>query len=161
MRAEHSILDDFLAWAATTQQFAMQPALQACDDMLMAQLERVHRASVALSTANEPTPASGPTPGIHRIAGVEGPDVELAEAAGGGGEPLWVTVGGAAAAELRPGTGCSGRCTARPVATPASTGWSWCCRPRSDRCSAEAGRTTARWQRRSGGGANRRRGRGR
>ena len=95
VRAAHATLRGFYAWAARTQEFELDGALQRCSGPLLDQLERLDAAGALLSTTHDPAlrprlftvEAVGP-----RGFGVRDDDDEH-----------WLTASSAALAELRAG----------------------------------------------------------
>ncbi|MEM7199346.1 MAG: hypothetical protein AAF628_03715 [Planctomycetota bacterium] len=92
-----AIVEHFFRWAERTQEFELGAPLEACRDGFVAEVERIHRASLALSTP----PSAGaelPPPALLRVGEVDRDGFEVLR----GGDRVWVETA-AAPADLRQG----------------------------------------------------------
>lgn len=96
VRAAHAALRGFYAWAARTQEFELDGALQRCSGPLLDQIERLDAAGELLSTTHDP--ALRPRLFTVEEVGPRGFGVRDDD-----GETHWLTASGAALAELRAG----------------------------------------------------------
>lgn len=96
VRAAHAALRGFYAWAARTQEFELDGALQRCSGPLLDQLERLDAAGALLSTAHDP--ALRPRLFTVEAVGPRGFGVRDDD-----DDDHWLTASSAALAELRAG----------------------------------------------------------
>jgi hypothetical protein len=93
--ARFAVLREFYAWGVETQSYDLDAAIDECERVLIEELPRLQRASVALSRA-APAPASA-RPRVLRVTRIDAGEVEVV---GDGTEPSWLDVP-EAAADLR------------------------------------------------------------
>lgn len=98
VRRTFTVLQRFYRWAETTQEYEFGDVLESCRRSFIDDLDRVHRASLALSRTM--VPGAGPAqPILMRVAELAGDEACLQHMANA---TAWVGVG-AAAVDLRPG----------------------------------------------------------
>lgn len=84
VRVRFAALVDFYAWAEETQVYELAAALDACEQMVIEPLDRLHRASLALS---RDAAGDAPRPRVLRVQQVEGGEIEVV---GSDTEPTWI-----------------------------------------------------------------------
>jgi len=87
VRQIFGVLERFYAWAERTQEYSLAGIVQECRDLFIDELDRLHRASLAMSTTAEP-PAGEARPMLFRVSAVDGEGFELVPTSEG--EPLQV-----------------------------------------------------------------------
>lgn len=97
VHAAFAVLQQFYAWAESTQDFDLKAPLQACQDELVAHVDRLAQFGQQFSTA---VGSGGPTPCLMRVedVGEHGFGVRV-----DGGDTFWVTADKAASSLLREG----------------------------------------------------------
>jgi hypothetical protein len=92
------VLRRFYRWAEATQDYELGATLAACEAEFVGDVERLHRASLALSASQRPD-ARGAAPIMMRVLAIDGSDVHLQH---GSDQSVWVS-GASGARDLRAG----------------------------------------------------------